>query len=246
MKLLRLWKQYDSIKAAVMLFALAVFLIGYCIHAAADYAVILQTPSEYICAMPDKYETLLPRLPQTEGIRAYSPQKTAELAQNDRTLNITLLSAAYLYDSYGIETDAHVIFANDAAFAAICGDNTDQSVQYRGMLNGKPFAAEIIRTDTIPDGQPYAVTAAAAADLRDGYELRICLDGSDPALLEQLGLRIMNPEVQVAAEYEKKLVLLRIRFAALSAALSCIAAGAFLWIYRNTWDGIRPNPCNRR
>ena len=233
MKLLRLWRQYDSIKAAVMLLTLAVFLIGYCIRAAAQYAVILQTPSEFICASPERSEILLPRLLQTDGIKAYGSQKSAELTQNDRTVNITLLSAAYLYDSYGIEGGAHTVFANDAAFAAICGDVTEQSQQFRGMLNGEAFSGEIIRDDSLPQGSPFAVLPAAAADLRDASELRICLDGSDPAPLEQLGLRIMNPEVQIAAEYEKKLVLLRIRFAALSALLSCIAAGAFLRIYRN-------------
>ena len=41
------------------------------------------------------------------------------LSQNDRTVNITLLSAAYLYDSYGIEGGAHTVFANDAALAEI-------------------------------------------------------------------------------------------------------------------------------
>lgn len=236
MKLLRLWRQYDSIKAAVMLLMLAVFLIGYCIRAAAQYAVILQTPSEFICVSPDRSEIILPRLSQTEGIKAYSPQKSALLTQNDRTVNVTLLSAAYLYDSYGIEGGAHDIFANDAAFAEICGDITEKSQQFRGMLNGKPFSGEIIRDDSLPQGSPFAVLSASAADLRDASELRICLDGSDPASLEQLGLHIMNPEVQIAADYEKKLVLLRVRFAALSALLSCIAAGAFLRIYRNARD----------
>jgi hypothetical protein len=50
----------------------------------------------------------------------------------------------------------------------------------------------------------------------------------DPDLLEQFGLQIMNPEAQTASEYEKQLVLLRIRFGALSALLAVIAAGAFL------------------
>ena len=38
MRFLRLLRQYDSVKAAVMLSALAAFLTGYSIRAAAGYA----------------------------------------------------------------------------------------------------------------------------------------------------------------------------------------------------------------
>ena len=233
MKLLRLWRQYDSIKAAVMLFALAVILIGYCIHAAVGYAAILRTPTEYICTLPKEDTTILLRLEQTESILCYSRQKQAALMQDNQTLTVTLLSAAYLSDCYGITEQGRVIFANDAAFSAFCGDTKQGAVQIRGTLNGNPFSAAIIRTDALPDGQPLAVTAVSMAELHDASELRVCMTEPDSAALEQLGLHIVNPEVQLAAEYEKKLVLLRIRFGALAALLSCIAATAFLRIYRN-------------
>lgn len=108
------------------------------------------------------------------------------------------------------------------------------SVQIRGTLNGKPFYAEIIRTDALPDSQPLAVTAVSAAELHDASELRVCMTEPDSASLEQLGAHIVYPEVQLAAEYEKQLVLLRIRFGALAALLSGIAAAAFLHIYRKS------------
>ncbi len=230
MKLLRLWRQYDSIKAAVMLFALAVILIGYCIHAAAGYASVLRTPTEYICTLPKEDTTILLRLAQTDSIKGYSLQKKASLIQENSVMTVTLLSAAYLSDCYGITEQGRVIFANDAAF---CGDTEQGAVQIRGTLDGKPFSAAIIRTDALPDGQPLAVTAVSMAELHDASELRVCMTEPDSAALEQLGLHIVNPEVQLAAEYEKKLVLLRIRFGALAALLSCIAATAFLRIYRN-------------
>ena len=74
--------------------------------------------------------------------------------------------------------------------------------------------------------------AVSGSVLHDAPALRICLAAPDPAALAQLGLQILNPETALAADYEKQLVLLRIRFAALSALLSCIGAGAFLRIYR--------------
>ena len=233
MKLLRLWRQNDSIKAAVMLFALAVILLGYCIHAAAGYAVILQTPTEYVCTLPKDSDTLLLRLAQTDSVTGFSRQKNASLMQENRVLPVAFLSAAYLSDCYGITEQGRIIWANAAAFTAFCGDPVQDSAQIRGTLDNKPFAAEIIRTDALPDGQAFAVMAAGIAELRDAAELRICMTEPDSAALEQLGLQIVNPEVQLAAEYEKKLVLLRIRFGALAALLSCIAAAAFLHIHHN-------------
>lgn len=232
MKLLRLWRQYDSIKAAVILFVSAVILIGYCMHAAAGYAVILRTPTEYICTLPKDADTLLLRLAQNDSVTGYCRQKKAALMQDDRTLTVTQLSAAYLSDCYGITEQGRMIFANAAAFSAFCGDTEQSSVQARGTLDGRPYAAEIIRTDTLPDGSPLAVMAASAAELHDASELRICMTEPNAAALEQLGLHIVNPEVQLAAEYEKQLVLQRIRLGALAALLSCIAAAAFLQLYR--------------
>lgn len=231
MKLLRLWRQYDSIKATVMLFALAAFLIGYCIHAAAGYAAILQTPTEYICTLPKDFHILELRLAQTDSVKCYSRQKKAALMQDNHALTVTLLSAAYLSDCYGITEQGRVIWANDAAFSAFCGDAVQDSAQIRGTLDGNPFFAEIIRTDALPDAQPLAVTAAGMSELHEASELRVCMTEPDSAALEQLGVHIVNPEVQLAAEYEKQLVLLRIRFGALAALLSCIAAAAFLHIY---------------
>ena len=232
MKLLRLWKRYDSIKAAVMLLASAVFLIGFCMHAAAQYAVMLRTPAEYICEMPQAYETLLPQLAQTDSVRGYSRQKTASLIQDSRTMTVTLLSAAYLSDCCGITEQGRIIWANAAAFSAFCGNAAQDAAQLRGTLDGRPFSASVIRTDALPDSQPLAVMAVSTAELHDASALRICMTERDSAALEQIGLHILNPEVQLAAEYEKQLVLLRIRLGAAAALLSCIAAAAFLHIYR--------------
>ena len=227
MRFLRLLRQYDSVKAAVMLSALAAFLTGYSIRAAAGYAVLLRTPAEFICTAPEGFDLILPRLAQTESVRGYSPQKTAVLSQNDRTLTVTCLSAAYITDCYAL-TPERVIYANDAAFAALAEDPAAQSLQTDCTLDGVPFSAGMLRTDALPQNQPFAVRAVTAAALHDASELRICMTEPEPAALESLGLHITNPEVQIAADYEKQLVLLRIRFGMLAAVLSCIAAGACL------------------
>ena len=122
MKLLRLWRQSDSIKAAVMLLALAIMMIGYCIHAAAGYAAILRAPAEYICTLPQGSDLLLPQLAQNDAVKGYSRQRKAALMQDNSIMTVTLLSASYLSDCYGITEQGRVIWANAAAFSAFCGD----------------------------------------------------------------------------------------------------------------------------
>lgn len=232
MKLIRLWRQYDSVKAVIMLLALAVFMLGYSIREAIAYAVILRTPTAYICTAPNGFATILPQLAQMECVRGYSLQKTATFIHEDHTLPVTLLSAAYLSDCYGIEDNPRAIYANRTAFSAFFGDTAQQSEQIRGTLDGKPFYTEIIQTDAMPDTQTFSAMAVGAAELHDASELRICLTEPDAAAMEQLGLCIVNPEIQLAADYEQRLVLLRVRFGMLAAILSCIAAAAFFRIYR--------------
>lgn len=234
MKLLRLFRQYDSIKAAIMLFALAVFLAGSCIRAACAYAAILRAPAEYVCTAPDGFQTILPKLADHESVRGYSLQKKVTLTQENRTMTAACLSAAYLSDCLGIEASSRSIFANAPAYTAFCGTDAAQQ-EFRGQRDGKPFFAEIIRTDALPSGRPFAAMAAGAAELHDAEELRVCLTGADQAnALAQLGLQIADPEAQTVSEYEQKLVLLRIRLGALAACLSCIAAAAFLRIFRDS------------
>ena len=233
MKLLRLWRQSDSIKAAVMLLALAIMMIGYCIHAAAGYAAILRAPAEYICTLPQGSDLLLPQLAQNDAVKGYSRQRKAALMQDNSIMTVTLLSASYLSDCYGITEQGRVIWANAAAFSAFCGDAAQSTAQARGTLDGKPFSAEIIRTDALPDGQPLAVMTASAAELHDADELRVCMTEPDAASLEQLGAHIVNPEVQLAAKYEKQLVLLRIRLGVLAAVLALLGAAAFRHIHKH-------------
>lgn len=232
MRLLRLWRQHDSIKAAVLLTVSALLLAGYCIRSAAAYAQFLRTPTEYICTASAGLDHALPQLANAEGIRAYSRQKTAYLAENGQGMDVTLLSAAYFSDCYALPDSARTVFMNPAAFSVFCGADAKSPVTFRGTLNGQPYSAQIICTQNLPQGQPFAAVAVSAAELHDADTLRLCLTEQDVFAPEGVGLTVTNPEVQSAAAYEQTLVLLRIRFAALSAFLALLAAAAFLKIYQ--------------
>lgn len=230
MKLLRLLRQYDSVKAAVILIALAIVLTGYCIRSAVSYASFLQAPAEYVCTAPVGIEQSIPQLSNADGVFAYSRQKKAYLTGENQTVSVVMLSAAYLADCYALEGDTHMVWMNAEAFAA-WGDAASQStVFFNGTLDGKSFSAQLCCTENLPQGEPYAVLAASASDLHDADTLRICAANRDTFAPESLGLSITNPEQQCAADYEQKLVLLRIRFGAFSALLALLGAGAFLHI----------------
>ena len=230
MKMLRLFWQYDSVKAAVLLLALAIFLAGYCIRAAVSYAVILEAPTEYVCTAPD-IGKILPQLTNTDGLRAYSRQKKAYLAGENQTGSIVMLSAAYLADCYGLDGDAHTVWMNAEAFAA-WGDAASQSTAvFHGTLNGEPFSAQLICTENLPQSEPYAVLASSASELHDADALRVCAANRDTFAPDSLGLTVINPEQQCAADYEQQFVLLRIRFGMLSAILALIGAAAFFRVY---------------
>lgn len=228
---MRLWRQYDSIKAAVLLVLSAVLLIGYCIRSAARYAAFLQKRPEYLCAVPD--DSILRQLAGAEGVAAYSRQKTAYLSDGQQGCTVTQLSAAYLADCYGLPGDAHTVWMNAAAFAAFCGEDAQSPCAFRGTLDGQPFTAQIAVTEKLPQGEAMAVSAVGEAALRDADTLRICADDRDAFSPGQLGLTVLNTEALLAAEYEQTLILLRIRFGALSAFLALLGAAAFLRIYRD-------------
>ncbi len=231
MKLLRLWRQYNSIKATVLLGLLAAVLIGYCIRAAASYAVFLQTPTEYLCTAQDMDRTLR-MFSDTEGVRAYSRQRTAYLAQEWQGCNVTLLSAAYLSDCWGLSGDARTVYMNPAAFAAMSG-NANSPASFRGTLDGEPFSVQIICTDQLPQEEPFAVIGVDLSALHDADMLRICAANRDAFSPESLALTVTNRETLCAADYEQKMVLLRIRFGALAAVLALLGTAAFLRVYRD-------------
>lgn len=237
MKLLRQFRQYDSMKAAVLLTAAALLLAGSCIRSAAAYAAILRKPAEYVCTAHSSIETALPQLTNAEQIRASSRQKTAYLTRKDQALPVTLLSAAYLSDCYALEHDAHTVWMNAAAFAVFGDPAAQNTVDFSGELDGKPFRARLICTDSLPQDEPLAVLAAGAAELRGAETVRICAAQSDAFAPERFGLTVVNAERLCAAGYERELVLLRIRFGALSAFLATLGAAAFFRLYRSGGGG---------
>lgn len=223
---IRSWRQSDSFKAAVMLLVLSFFLIGYCIRAAVLYAAWLQKPVKLNCSAPNGFASILPQLSGSDSVRGFTRMKTADLAQDKRCLTVTKVSASYLADCYGIPESAHVIWANEAAFSEMAGDSSQSSVQFRGTLDGKPFACEIIRTALLPEGDPYAVLAVSESELHDASGLLICLNDQNTAAITALGLQICNPEQLITAKREQEMLIVRIRLGILSAVLSILAASA--------------------
>lgn len=231
MKLLRLWRQYDSIKAVVLLTAAALFLVGYCIHFSAAYAVFLQSPTEYVCTAQDVPEETAPAIAGTEGIGAYSKQRSVRLSDGRRGIDVIMLSREYISICYALPAEAHTVYMNHAAFSAMFGD-VQSPVSFRGTLEGREYYASVILADGLGQNEPFAVTGVDASQLQYADTLRICMIDKNSVSPESFGLTVINREELFKADYEQKMLLLRIRFAALSAFLALIGAAAFFRLYR--------------
>lgn len=162
---------------AVLPTASALFLSGYCIRSAAQYAVFLRAPAELVCTAPDNFERVLPQLAYAEGICGYSLQKTAYLAENQQEICVTMLSAAYLSDCLVLQNQARTVYMNPAAFSAFCGADAESPVSFHGTLNGQPYTAQIVCTEKLPQHEPFTAAAITVAAPHDADTLRIRFAG---------------------------------------------------------------------
>lgn len=224
MKYLRLFRRYDSIKAAVFLAGLAVYLLGVCICADVSYAAFLRTPAEYLCSWSGSLQTGIQQI--SGQIRGYSRQSSAVLTANGKSIPVTMLSAQYLADCYGLSGGTHTIWMNRTAFSQI--SESGSSMHISGTLGETPFSGEIVCSDALPQDAPYALLYADVSVLHDAEALRICMNEHDAAVLQQAGFQIMNPEAEIIFKYEQDILRIRIRFGLLAAFLALLAAGVFL------------------
>lgn len=229
-KTLRLLRMYDAFKAALLLGILAAVLTGYCVRSAVHYAQMRNQPAEYVCRYSGTQQAALADAETCDEITACSPQREILLETEHGSMTVTLLSVQYLSDCYALDpaSAGHIIRMNAAAIGA-AGGEAAESVPLRGTLNGADFSGEGILLSSLPEGAPFAVMTGTAADLREADCLRVRLkhrDAQAGAVLSEAGLSPADPAALQAAEYEETLLLVRLRFGLLSAALALIAAGA--------------------
>ena len=224
MKLLRLWRTNDRFKLAVLLLLLTVYLLGYAGVQAGRYLRWMLAPAEYVCTYTDSYASAAAKLEGSENISAYSPQITQNAEIGRESMQVTLLSARYLSDVFGVEPVTHTVWMNRIAFAKFCGEKAENPAALTMTLDGHRTEMTAVCLGNLPEDAPYAVMQASESALRETNLMRVCVKERNSAVLMHLGMNITEPEKQTAAEYEEILMLTRVRFAVLSAALALLAA----------------------
>ena len=240
---LRLRKQYDSIKFALILFVCAVFSLTSGIIQIVSYASYLDKPCEYILdAYSDSasLEIALQKICDTEGAVCASFQRDYIItAENDKTLAVSELSREYLCDCYGIEsnTNSKTIWLNTVAFDEFIGESTDTSVRLYYSVDGKNESAEFIKCDALDSETAYAVSVGTTASLDDSTVVRVMFDsidvtGSNTRHLENLGYGISNREDMLMQVHEQELLFADVKCSIIGVMFSLVGGYAFVTVHK--------------
>ena len=239
---LRLRKQYDSIKFALILFVCAVFFLTSGIIQIVSYASYLNKPCEYILDAYSASATLdigIEIIKETEGAVSASFQRDyVVMSKNDAVLVVSELSAEYLSECYGIESTGNgkKIWLSSVAFDEFAGKTDENSVRLTYSVDGKKESAEFIKCEALDFETAYAVSVGTTASLDGSTVVRVMFDnidvsGSNTRHLEDLGYGISNREDMIIESHEQDMTLSEVKHYIISTVLSFLGVFAFVRVY---------------
>lgn len=248
---LRLRKQYDSIKFALILFVCAVFSLTSGIIQIVSYASYLNKPCEYILeAYSDSasLEIALQKICDTEGAVCASFQYDYIITTGDnKTLMVSDLSQEYLSMCYGIESDtnSNKVWLNSVAFDEIIGESESDSVRLSYIVDGKTESAEFIRWEPLDSENAYAVSIGTTVTLGNSRTVRVMFDsidvtGTDVRKIENLGYTVSNREDMLTQSHEQELLFANLKCSIIGAILSLVGGYAFVEVYKKDSE-----PCTK-
>ena len=239
---LRLRKQYDSIKFALILFVCAVFSLTSGVIQIVSYASYLDKPCEYILeAYSDSasLEIALQKICDTEGAVCASFQYDYIITTGDKTLMVSELTQEYLRVCYGIEaeTNSNKVWLNSVAFDEFIGDSESDSVRLSYIVDGKTESAEFIRWESLDSENAYAVSIGTTVSLGNSRTVRVMFDsidvtGTNIRQIENLGYTVSNREDMILESHEQEMVLSEVKYLIITTVLSFIGGFAFVRVYR--------------
>ena len=248
---LRLRKQYDSIKLALILFICAVFFLTSGIIQIVSYASYLNKPCEYILEAYSDSASLeigLQKICDTEGAVCASFQYDYIITTGDnKTLMVSELSQEYLRVCYGIESGAssHKVWLNSVAFDEFIGDSESDSVRLSYIVDGKTESAEFIRWEPLDSENAYAVSVGTTVTLGNSRIVRVMFDSIDVTetnarKIENLGYTVSNREDMLTQSHEQALLFANLKCSIIGAILSLVGGYAFVEVYKKDSE-----PCTK-
>ena len=248
---LRLRKQYDSIKFALMLFVCAVFFLTSGIIQIVSYTSYLNKPCEYILEAYSDSASLeigLQKICDTEGAVGASFQYDYIITAGDnKTLMVSDLSQEYLSMCYGIEsgTNSNKVWLNSVAFDEFIGDSESDSVRLSYIVDGKTESAEFIRWESLDSENVYAVSIGTTVSLGNSHTVRVMFDsidvtGTDVRKIENLGYTVSNREDMLTQSHKQEMVLYEVEYLIITTVLSLVGGFAFVRVYKYETDDSLP------
>lgn len=239
---LRLRKQHDSIKFALILFVCAVLFLTSGIIQIVSYASYLNKPCEYILeAYSDSasLEIALQKICDTEGAVNASFQYDYIITTGDnKTLMVSELSQKYLRVCYGIEaeTNSNKVWLNSVAFDEFIGDSESDSVRLSYIVDGKRESAEFIRWKPLDSENAYAVSVGTTVSLANSRTVRVMFDsidvtGTNVRQIENLGYTVSNREDMILEFHDQEMILSEVKHCIITTVLSFIGVFAFVRVY---------------
>lgn len=236
-KFLYIRKRYDCVKMTLLLSIVLVMLVIYTINAAVDYVIYISYPYELICTT-EKTGNVDVLLSDTENINAYSKQAVRTFEINEKTIDVTVLSASYLKDCYDISTDSnlHAVWLNRKYFSELFGKNETSHVHTSCISDGRKIQMSFLLSDNLPNEENYAVMCGQNRDFKESTQLRVSIrkdgTGTEVYELNSEGFQVVNKEQLVISEYELEMLLLKLRFSILTSIVTALAISANLKMYK--------------
>lgn len=236
-RLLRLRKQDDCVKLALLLFLAAGWLLYSAVTQGAAYARMQARPVEYVVESNFSgavLEANLQQLQALDGVVGVSCQREFSISANDRMLTVTALERQYLTDCYEIEpsnTDSRY-WLNTAAYINFLGSAASPA-RLTYQREERTESGDFFLLPGLAGKGPYAVTQGNTTTLGASTTLRVMfehtdLSGADIRKLGELGFTVLNQAEMERRGFETELALTRFTHASLSALFALIAGAAFL------------------
>lgn len=244
---LKLRKQNDCVKIALLLFFAAVYFAFSGIAQVAGHAKNAGEPVEYVLTAYSTSASLelgLDELRKSDGAIGASFQREYMITSETKIITVTELSEQYLRECYGIQIigSGKKIWLNDATFSEFVGTTDGSVVRMTYTLGDAVESAEFIRCASLPNDVPYAVSVGNSVTLSENENVRVMFDGVDisgntVAHLTKLGYGIMNEAAVLTETYEREAVLKDAKYCLIVTALATIGGLGFMGNIRRKKPG---------
>ena len=236
-RLLRLRKQDDCVKLALLLFLAAGWLLYSAVTQGLAYARMQARPTEYVMESNSSgavLEVNLQQLRALDGVVGVSRQREFSITSGKKALTVTALERQYLTDCYGVEpsnTDSRY-WLNTAAYINFLGSAASPA-RLTYHREERTESGEFLLLPGLVGKGTYAVTLGNSTTLGASTTLRVMfehndLSGADVRKLEELGFTVFNRAEMERSGFETELALTRFTHALLAALFALVAGVAFL------------------